>query len=176
MKKKFQIQLSHGAKLPQRSHPTDSGVDITIQGFQRWVNEQLSDVTWFDEIDNPDKRSVIVQPGRRILAKTGLRINIPPCEEENYTYEIQVRPKSGLALKRGVMIVNTPGTIDNSYQGDIDVILYNGDIWEQDFKIGQKIAQLVINKVFIGDLWEQVSHFKEETDRNVKGFGSTGLY
>jgi len=171
----FECILSHGASMPLRNYPTDAGLDVTIQGYQRMVNGELGDVTWFDE-QPEDEKSVVLFPGRRLLAKTGLRINIPYCDTENYVYEIQVRPKSGLALKKGIMIVNSPGTIDSGYQGDIDIILYNSDIWEHEFKIGQKIAQLVINKVFVGDKWNVVEKFTDKTVRGNGGFGSTGLY
>lgn len=175
MNNRFECILSHGASLPKRGFPTDSGLDVTIQGYQRMINGKLSEITWFDE-EPEDERNVILFPGRRLIVKTGLRINIPSSDDPNYTFEIQVRPKSGLALKQGIMIVNTPGTIDNTYRGDIDILIYNSDIWEQNFIMGQKIAQLVINRVYIGDVWEEVTEFKNNTDRSTGGFGSTGLF
>jgi dUTP pyrophosphatase len=95
-------------------------------------------------------------------------------EEQEWAYEIQVRPRSGLALKHGISIVNTPGTIDNNYQGEVGVILINHGSEPFMFNNGDKIAQLVINRVYVGNGFEVVDEFSKETDRGGKGYGSSG--
>lgn len=108
-----------------------------------------------------------LQPLERTLVQTGIFLEIP------VGYEAQVRPRSGLALKKGVTVLNTPGTIDADYRGEVGVILVN--ISNQPFVIndGERIAQLVFAKV------EQAEFFEVEelssTERGVGGFGSTGV-
>lgn len=108
--------------------------------------------------------------GDRKLIPTGLRFDIPDG------YEIQVRSKSGLALKQGLMVLNSPGTVDSGYQGEVKVILFNTS--NQNIKIekGQKIAQAVVCPVVNGK-WVNLIKVEtiDEKDRNDKGFGSTGL-
>lgn len=110
--------------------------------------------------------STIIKPGERKLVGTGTFINIPAG------WEGQVRSRSGLALKHGVFVLNSPGTIDHGYIGEIGVILYNSG--EDDFHVsrGDRIAQLVIAKVELPEFIE-VSSF-EDTERGEGGFGSTG--
>lgn len=113
------------------------------------------------------KDSVVLKRFERMAISTGLSIEL------GKGYEAQVRPRSGLAIKHGITVLNTPGTVDNDYRGEIKVILIN--LGEEDFKIerGDRIAQLVIASV------EQVE-FKEvesltESERGSNGFGSTGV-
>ncbi|OFY86747.1 MAG: deoxyuridine 5'-triphosphate nucleotidohydrolase [Bacteroidetes bacterium RIFCSPLOWO2_12_FULL_31_6] len=110
--------------------------------------------------------SIILKPLERILVKTGLFIELP------IGYEAQVRPRSGLAYKNGVTVLNTPGTIDADYRGEVGVILVN--ISNKDFTIenGERIAQLVIAKHEQAE-WQLVEEL-EETERGEGGFGSTG--
>ena len=111
--------------------------------------------------------SILLKPLERILVKTGLKIQLP------IGYEAQVRPRSGLALKKGVTVLNSPGTIDADYRGDIGVILIN--LSQEDFLIedGERVAQMVITKHEQAD-WEEVDNL-ENTQRGEGGFGSTGL-
>lgn len=109
---------------------------------------------------------MILKPEEIKLVPTGVQIAIPPG------YEGQVRPRSGLALKHGISIVNSPGTIDADYRGEVGVILVN--LGEKDFLIhrGDRIAQLIINKVSKADL-VYVDKL-DKTSRNAGGFGHTG--
>lgn len=104
--------------------------------------------------------------GDRALIPTGIHVELPEG------YEIQVRPRSGLALKHGITVLNSPGTIDADYRGEIGVILFNTS--KEDFLIkdGERIAQLVVNKIPQIE-WEEVL-FVTETVRGNGGFGSTG--
>ena len=105
-------------------------------------------------------------PNERRLIPTGVRMAIPPG------YEGQVRPRSGLALKHGISIVNTPGTIDADYRGEIRVILINHGADVVTFNKGDRIAQLVICPVVRAEL--QLVAQLDETERGEGGFGSTG--
>lgn len=107
-----------------------------------------------------------VQPFERVLIPTGLFIELPEG------YEAQIRPRSGLAIKQGITCLNTPGTIDADYRGEIKVILINLSQEEQVIKHGDRIAQMVFQKVEQG-IWK-VADQLEETKRNAGGFGHTG--
>lgn len=108
-----------------------------------------------------------LKPMERVLVKTGLFLEIPEG------YECQVRPRSGLALKKGITVLNTPGTIDADYRGEVGVILIN--LSNEPFVIenGERVAQLVFAK-FEQAAWE-ASESLTETERGVGGFGSTGV-
>lgn len=108
-----------------------------------------------------------LKPLERTLVKTGLFMEIPEG------YECQVRPRSGLALKKGISVLNSPGTIDADYRGEVGVILIN--LSNETFTIenGERIAQLVFAKVEQA-AWQQVEVLTE-TDRGTGGFGSTGV-
>ncbi len=105
-------------------------------------------------------------PGERALIPTGLKIQLPAG------YECQVRPRSGLALKKGITVLNTPGTVDADYRGEIGIILIN--LSNEPFVIapGERIAQLVINQ-YTRIQWEPVERL-DETKRGDGGFGHTG--
>lgn len=110
---------------------------------------------------------LIIKPGERALIKTGLKLSIPEG------VELQVRPRSGLAYKYGVTVLNSPGTIDSDYRGDVGVILINHG--NEDFVVepGERIAQFVFAK-YERIEWEPTNELGE-TERGEGGFGSTGL-
>ena len=130
------------AVLPAYAHESDAGMDV------RSVAE------------------VVIPARGRALVPTGLVVLLPP------NYEAQVRPRSGLALKSGITVLNTPGTIDAGYRGEIGVILFNTT--DTDFAVhkGDRVAQIVIAPVTRVEVIETDS--VEETDRGAGGFGSTG--
>ncbi len=109
---------------------------------------------------------ILLKPLERKLIPTGLFIELPP------SFEAQIRPRSGLALKKGITVLNTPGTIDADYRGEIGVILIN--LSNEDFVIehGERICQMIIAK-HESINWEQVEVLSE-TDRGAGGFGHTG--
>lgn len=113
------------------------------------------------------EESVVLQPMARTIVKTGLFIELP------VGYEAQVRPRSGLAAKKGITVLNAPGTIDADYRGEVGVILIN--LSSESFVIenGERIAQLVIAKHERAQ-WEEVE-ILSETSRGSGGFGSTGV-
>ena len=106
-------------------------------------------------------------PGARRLIPTGLYIALPPG------YEAQVRPRSGLALKRGLTVLNAPGTIDADYRGEVGVLLINLSQEQQTISDGERVAQLVIAPV-VQATWQEVSDL-DETTRGTGGFGHTGV-
>ena len=109
---------------------------------------------------------VTLAPGARHAVATGLALAIPPG------YEIQVRPRSGLALKHGITVPNTPGTIDSDYRGELKVILINHGPHPFEVRRGDRIAQLVLAPVTRAT-WLEVDEL-DETTRGEGGFGSTG--
>ena len=130
--------------LPQYATPGSSGMDIRAS------------------LDAP----VALRSLERTLVPTGVFIEIPQG------YEVQVRPRSGLAIKQGITCLNTPGTIDADYRGEIKIILINLSDQEQVIQHGDRIAQLVVQKVEQA-VWKQVEEL-EVTERNAGGFGHTG--
>jgi len=110
---------------------------------------------------------VTLQPGEIVLIPTGLAISIPRG------YEAQIRPRSGLALRNGIGLVNSPGTIDSDYRGEVGIILINWGSKPFVIRRGDRIAQMVISKVYSADIVE-VEDFAQ-TQRGEGGFGHSGL-
>ena len=109
---------------------------------------------------------VLIKPLERALIPTGLFIELP------VGYEAQVRPRSGLAIKKGITVLNTPGTIDADYRGEVMVIMVNLSAEDYQVKDGERIAQMIISK-HEKAVWEEVSELNE-SERGAGGFGSTG--
>jgi dUTP pyrophosphatase len=145
--KRLGVELIHeDAKFPSYAYPSDSGFDLYST----------------DE--------VILTAFGRALVPTGIKLSIP---EE---HEIQVRPKSGLAINQGLTVLNTPGTVDSGYNGEIKVIVFNTNNHPVTIPKGTKIAQAVLCPVVNGTYvqLEQIDKI-EGKDRGDKGFGSTGI-
>mgnify|MGYP000677466572 FL=1 len=120
-------------------------------------------------MDVSANEDVEIDPGKTVAVKTGLFFEIPDG------YEIQVRPRSGLSLKTGLRISNSPGTIDSDYTGEVGVLIWNTDSVSYQIKRGDKIAQLVLSKVPMIE-WKSVLSKDDlhKTVRGSSGFGSTG--
>ncbi|MGE4327838.1 MAG: dUTP diphosphatase [Pseudodonghicola sp.] len=114
----------------------------------------------------PDRGEVVLAPGARALIPTGLRIEIPNG------YEVQVRPRSGLALMHGITLPNAPGTIDSDYRGPLGVIIMNAGSEAFTISHGDRIAQMVVAPVVQARF--ELAEALSETDRGAGGFGSTG--
>ena len=142
-----EIEFSYDSVNPEPKYHYDSD-----SGFDLRANEKL-----------------VLGPFERALVSTGLHIDIP------IRCEVQVRPKSGITLKKGLTVLNTPGTVDEGYNGEIKVILINMSNETQTIEFGDKIAQAVICPVVQGRdvILKRVKDIKQK-DRNEKGFGSTG--
>ena len=113
------------------------------------------------------ENEIIIKPLERTLIPTGLHISLPKG------HEAQIRPRSGLAIKRGITVLNSPGTIDADYRGEICVILINLSNEEYTVKNGDRIAQVIIAK-HSNVVWEEVIEL-DLSSRGNKGFGSTGI-
>ena len=163
-------KLVTDAKLPVREHPTDSGADVFANNIKRIYigkeNGEICITSKNEDFEEYAKFPLTLNHGERALIGTGLSATV----EEGY--EIQVRSRSGVALKQGMKIGNAPGTIDFSYTGEIGIILVNDSLYPQPIEKGAKIAQLVVAKVELLDIIE-VDELNE-TDRGDGGFGSTG--
>ncbi len=134
-----------GARLPRYMTAAAAGMDLYVK------------------LDN----DVTLAPGERVLVPTGIAIALPEG------YEAQVRPRSGLAVKYGVTLLNTPGTIDADYRGEISVILINHGAEDFIIKDGERIAQMIIAPVSRCQL--QLADNLDETERGSGGFGHTGV-
>ncbi|MFM7405033.1 MAG: dUTP diphosphatase [Erythrobacter sp.] len=137
-------RLPHGAGLPLPAYATSGAAGMDVVSAEH----------------------VTIAPGARHAVATGLALAIPQG------YEIQVRPRSGLALKHGISVPNTPGTIDSDYRGELKVILIN--LGNEPFAIarGDRVAQLVLAPV-VKAAWDEVAEL-DSTERGAGGFGSTG--
>ena len=145
--KSIGVELIHeDAKVPTYAYPSDSGFDLR------------------------STVEIILPPFGRSLIPTGLKLSIP---EE---YEIQVRPKSGLAINMGLTVLNTPGTVDSGYVGESQVIVFNTNNHSVTISKGMKVAQAVLCPVVNGKYVEfELVDKVGDKDRGDKGFGSTGL-
>jgi dUTP pyrophosphatase len=141
-------RLEHNADLPLPAYETAQAAGMDLRAAA------------------PEDSPIILRPGARVAVPTGLAFALP------HGYEAQVRPRSGLAAKHGVTCLNTPGTVDADYRGEVKVILVN--LGEEDFTIrrGDRIAQLVIAPV-VQARWTEVAEL-DATVRGDGGFGSTG--
>lgn len=142
----------------------DAGADTSI-GLPAY---QTAGAAGADVRANLAERDMEIAPGARALVPTGLRMEIPEG------FEVQVRPRSGLALKHGIMLVNSPGTIDSDYRGPVGILVLNAG--EAPFVVthGMRIAQLVVAPV-VQARFALVSEL-DETARSASGFGSTGRF
>ncbi|MBN1243289.1 MAG: dUTP diphosphatase [Spirochaetales bacterium] len=139
-----EIMLSEGARAPEYASPLAAGADLRAR------------------IDAP----LVLAPGERAAVPTGIRMALPPG------FEAQVRPRSGLALKQGVTCLNTPGTIDADYRGEVSVILVNLGSDNVVIEDGERIAQLVVAPVSRASF--SAVDVLDATRRGEGGFGSTG--
>ena len=114
-----------------------------------------------------DRGAVQLVPGARVLVPTGLRLAVPDG------YEVQIRPRSGLALKHGITLPNSPGTIDSDYRGPLGVIVMNAGAEPFVIEHGMRIAQMVVAPV-VRAVFDEVASL-DETRRGAGGFGSTGV-
>jgi len=143
------VRLPHAQDIALPSYETEGAAGMDVRAAI--------------EVDQP----LVLSPGKRALVPTGLIFEIPAG------YEVQIRPRSGLALKHGITCLNSPGTIDCDYRGEVKVILAN--LGEDDFTIerGMRIAQMVVapvTRIVIAEIGQT-----SETARGASGFGSTGV-
>jgi dUTP pyrophosphatase len=145
MKMKVKLVNNSSNPMPEYSTISSAGMDVRAN------------------LDAP----VVLKPLERALIPTGLYMELPRG------YEAQIRPRSGLAIKKGITVLNTPGTIDADYRGEIGIIIVNLSNEAFEVEHGERICQMVINKVE-SIRWEQVDSL-EESERGAGGFGHTGM-
>lgn len=164
-------KIQPDAKLPTRAYKTDSGADLYFhhiegEGFGEEIKpfeSKLLNTGIAIEIPEPNFFDVLSEDNDKLIYDRELEI----------IWELQIRSKSGLANKQKLFVLNSPGTIDNSYTGEIKVILYNAGTEKQVIFHGQKIAQVVLCPIFNASFKE--INYIDKTDRSDKGFGSTGV-
>jgi dUTP pyrophosphatase len=157
------------APIPKRANPTDSGLDVTFHNLKRVYKHAGGNGEVLFEKDEKltelmDGKELELQYLERALIGTGIKATVGPG------YEIQVRPRSGLALKQGLTVCNTPGTIDAAYRDEIGVIIVNLSRKAQKITMGDRIAQLVVIPVELCDVVEG----KLDDVNRGGGFGSSG--
>lgn len=141
-------RLPHGEGLPLPAYATAGAAGMDLLAA----------------VDAP----VTIDPGKRVLIPTGLTIALPAG------YEMQLRPRSGLALRHGIVLPNSPGTIDEDYRGEVQVIVMNAGDTSFTVERGMRIAQAVVAPVVRAD-WQEVDSL-DDTTRSTGGFGSTGTH
>ena len=160
------IEVKYVNKSP---HPDPTYKKVGDSGFdlRAWLNEETKGLIH----ENKDgKKYIIIAPLERVLIHTGIYIDVP-----NET-EIQLRPRSGMALERGLSILNTPGTVDSNYTGEVGLIVVNLSNKNLLVYDGERIAQAVVCPVFGGWAIEltKIGELDKETERGADGFNSTG--
>ncbi len=143
----LRLQADHNADipLPRYMTPGASGMDIHAA----------------------IEKDLMLQPGKIALIPTGFAVSIPDG------FEAQIRPRSGLAVKHGIGLINAPGTIDSDYRGEVKIAVINLGAENYTFHRGERVAQMIINRIYQAKL--EVVENLDETDRNAGGFGHTGL-
>jgi dUTP pyrophosphatase len=158
----MKVQIINNSKnpLPKYAKPGDAGMDLMAD--LTGIKEEYMSFSIYDE----EAKVITIFPGGRALIPTNIHIAVPEG------YELQIRPRSGSALKYGITVLNTPGTIDSGYRNSIGVILIN--LGEEDFNVnqGDRIAQAVL-EAFVSVEWELVEELSD-SDRGMGGFGHTG--
>jgi dUTP pyrophosphatase len=140
---KFKVRkIKENAIIPRYEHEGDAGMDLF------------------------STEKYMLKPGERALVSTGIQVEFPKG------YELQVRPRSGLALKKGISIVNAPGTVDSGYRGELGVILINHGQDDFNIEAGDKIAQAILNKIETAEIEE--AEELGTSARGQGGFGSSG--
>ncbi len=157
MKIRFALHNDDQAFAPQIARAGDACYDLVARSYA--AHDALDD----------EKDRIYLAPGERVLARTGVFLEMEPG------WEALVRPRSGNALKHGLTVLNTPGTIDAGYRNEVGVILHNAGSLMLEVKKGMKIAQIAFRKIPDHELEGiPLAQFNADTERGLGGFGSTG--
>lgn len=148
-----------GNKLPEYAKPGDAGMDLRASLNNEWMKENGLDPMLFNY--------VVLEPGEWKVIPTDMYIQLPSG------YEAQVRSRSGLAAKKGIFVMNSPGTVDEGYRGNIQIILFNGSKEQFVINEGDRIAQVVFNK-YEKAIFKQVDEL-DDSERGEGGIGHTGV-
>ncbi len=147
-------------KIPIKIKRLDETTDLPITSYESEGSSGM-------DIRASVKEPILLNPGEIKLIPTGLAVSVP------HGYEAQIRPRSGLALKHGIGMVNSPGTIDSDYRGEIGIIVINWGQRPFTIRRGDRIAQMIITKVYQADIMEV--GVLDSTERGEGGFGHSGV-
>lgn len=165
------VKIVNKSGHPLPKYATSGSSCVDLQAYI--VGKSLAEFKFHGNVEfhnnqfDESKSWIVINPGGRILIPTGIYIQLPEG------YEAQVRPRSGLAIKHGITVLNTPGTIDSDYTGEIGVILHNAGNKPFSVSDGDRIAQMCIKRYEKAE-FEEVDTL-EETERGQQGFGHTGV-
>lgn len=170
-----EILKKYNANLPKYSTEFSAGFDleayidpIEITDYISQLNNVFKKVEGLDFLLSENKTQITILPGKSIAVPTGLFVSVP------IGYELQVRPRSGMAIKEGLMVINSPGTVDPDYRGEIMILVYNSSSQPITIKNGMRIAQGVIAPYIKGEF--KLVETLSPTVRGKGGFGHTGKY
>lgn len=163
---KVKIMVLEGVDLPYYETFGAAGFDLKANSFQK-IYKGIKEIDLTKELQNSIANGcIMLRPFERMLVGTGMFVELPAGTE------LQIRSRSGACLKKGLVVLNAPGTIDSDYRGEIGVVLYNSSQFLCEVKIGERIAQAVFTEHAIAQ-FEQVSELSD-TQRGAGGYGSTG--
>jgi dUTP pyrophosphatase len=164
------LKIAPEVKTPEKKNPTDSGFDVYAYSFKKYYQNHGTN---FERDFEGEPLRQFVKDGQielasqdRVLIGTGLKATV------GEGYEIQIRPRSGLALKQGLTVLNTPATIDEAYRDEIGIILINLSRKNQIIRLGERVAQLVVCPILLSNI-EVVTELP--SNNRGGGFGSSGL-
>lgn len=155
------VKLYKDSPIPVRATPTASGFDLYVHNFKKVIHS-----TGVEESSFNDDKTITLKQGWRALIGTGIQATVGPG------YEIQIRSRSGLVLNQGLLVANSPGTVDESFKEEIGVIIINTDRADVKIAKGLRIAQMVVCPVILSEI--EVVESLDDTKRGAGGFGSTG--
>lgn len=175
------MKLFENSRAPEKNNPDDSGFDVFVHGFRKAFildhkgeyeekARENGEIPGITTLENDRVVSVTLNPNERVLVGTGLACTV--TSEQGRLYELQARPRSGNSWAKALDIINSPGTVDNPYRGEVMIIIRNGSNRAQTLNVGDKIAQLVPAEIPRASLKETKN--LGETSRQDKGFGSSG--
>ena len=182
-------KMFNDSQIPTKEHPRSSGYDLYVHRFIKWfsVTADPDDNTKnvemsFELPNNQPMKELYLDVNQRVMIGTGIKAKLDYtstdmtsfCFQHDLTWELQVRARSGTALKRGLMVANGIGTIDDGYTGEICVIITNSSGVEQTIEVGERIAQLVPTLVSLPKLVVVNDIGKSSDGRGEGGFNSTG--
>ncbi len=166
---KVNIKVEEGVDLPLHETVNSAGFDLRVNKIikaYKGDSETETDKLERMQVGFTDRKFIKLRPFERILFGTGIFVELPS------NIELQIRPRSGTALKRGLTVINSPGTIDADYRGEVGVIIYNSTPFLNKVEFNERVAQGVLKEVIQAE-WNIVTELSE-TERGEGGFGSTG--
>lgn len=166
MSVEIEIKTLEGVEIPKYGTELSAGFDLVAHSFKKLFKGKKEIDLTKELQDSIRKGYITLRPFERVLVGTGLFVALPKGKE------LQIRPRSGMVLKQGITVLNSPGTVDADYRGEVGVILYNASQYLVTIELGERIAQAVLASHDVAS-FKQVAELSE-TQRGEGGFGSTG--